>query len=192
MTKQEIREEYLEKRKNLSIPEYEELNEDISNHLREFLKEIPSHAILASFFPIASKKEVNTILFHQWMRDEPHKFQIALPKTFGEEMNFYLFEEKSILEKSGIGVMEPVEKNSQLIAPEKIDLILVPLIAVDIRGHRVGYGKGFYDRYLKRLTSKTRIVGLSLDLPIEPISDIGNHDFPLEIVITPHGIHKFN
>lgn len=192
MTKEEIRKEYSLKRKNLSITEYEELNEDLSNHLRKFFQEKGPSLKIASFFPISSNKEVNTIIFHDWLRQEPMNHEIYLPKTNGDNLEFYLFEENESLIKSELGIMEPNPNLSDPLSPKEIDLILVPLIAVDVNGHRVGYGKGYYDRFLKRLNSHTEIIGLSLELPIEPISDINQYDFPLQIVISPHGAHIFN
>lgn len=70
------------------------------------------------------------------------------------------------------------------------DLVIVPLLAVDKRGYRVGYGKGFYDRFLQAI--QTRKVGLSFFEPIPEIIDVHLNDVRLDQCITPHGIIDFN
>lgn len=192
MKKQEIREELLQKRKELNSTDYEKLNEDLSINLRKFLQDKGLNLKIGSFFPMANKKEVNTIVFHNWMRAEPFNHQIYLPKTGNDcSMDFFLFEENSPLIKSALGVSELDTEGLEPLNPKDLDIILVPLIAIDIQGNRVGYGKGYYDRYLARLGKNTTIIGLSLDLPVEVLEDINEFDFKIPQAVSPHGIHFF-
>ena len=75
---------------------------------------------------------------------------------------------------------------------ENLDLIFIPLLAYDLEGHRVGYGKGYYDRFLK-LTNKSSLkIGLSFFDPINKIQDIDDNDVKLDYCITPTQVHKFD
>ena len=74
---------------------------------------------------------------------------------------------------------------------KKIDIIFIPLSIFDLSGHRVGYGKGYYDRFLKSLNSNTVKIGLSLFEPVEEIIDINNDDVSMDICVTPNSIYDF-
>jgi 5-formyltetrahydrofolate cyclo-ligase len=89
------------------------------------------------------------------------------------------------------GIPEPVKEQSdyQEILPQEIDLVLVPLLAVDKTGQRVGYGAGFYDRFLETAKPTVVTVGLSqFSILDEPISDVLLTDIAIQQVITPQGI----
>ena len=75
---------------------------------------------------------------------------------------------------------------------ENLDIIFIPLLAFDIEGHRVGYGKGYYDRFLKLTNNSTLKIGLSFFDPINKILDIDDNDVKLDYCVTPKQVHKFN
>ena len=88
-----------------------------------------------------------------------------------------------------VGITEPM--GHELLAPETLDLVLVPLLAVDERGHRVGYGKGYYDRFLSRCAPECLKVGVSYFEPVPLIEDTHEYDLPLDICITPQQVYVF-
>lgn len=95
---------------------------------------------------------------------------------------FHLHREGDVLEEGGFGVPEPLP-SADRIAPEDVDLVLVPALAVDPRGHRIGYGKGFYDRLLPTLVRALRCVvafdfQLHGEIPDEP------GDVAADVVVT--------
>jgi len=73
----------------------------------------------------------------------------------------------------------------------KPDLVILPLLAYDYQGNRVGYGKGYYDRFLAQIPNIPKI-GLSFFKPVEQISDIQIWDVTLDYCITPETIYSFN
>ncbi|MDQ3180555.1 MAG: 5-formyltetrahydrofolate cyclo-ligase, partial [Acidobacteriota bacterium] len=77
---------------------------------------------------------------------------------------------------------------NELIETEKIDIVLVPLLCFDRKGFRVGYGKGFYDRFLKNCRTDCLKIGLSYFAPIKEISDVQDFDVRLDFSITPEEI----
>lgn len=89
------------------------------------------------------------------------------------------------------GIREP--EVSQPFDEGQITHVFVPLLACDAQGNRVGYGKGFYDKFLARLQPETLFVGLSLFPPLaESIGDIEAWDIPLHALIEPTGVHLFD
>ena len=88
-----------------------------------------------------------------------------------------------------LGIPEPV--SGIAILPEILDVVFVPLLAYDEKGHRIGYGKGFYDRFLKKCRPDTIFVGLSFFGP-EPQIDFEATDVPLHYCVTPEGILDFS
>ncbi|MFB6306170.1 MAG: 5-formyltetrahydrofolate cyclo-ligase, partial [Flavobacteriales bacterium] len=75
------------------------------------------------------------------------------------------------------------------IPEEKIDMVILPLVVSDKKGNRVGYGKGFYDKFLHDCKKDITKVGLSFYEPVQQIDDIEEHDEPLDICITPENVY---
>ena len=146
MTKAELRIIYRSKRTQISPGDLQRLSETIIEQtLTHFQLEDKT---ISLFLPIELQKEVNTYLL--WERAKNIGARIAIPKSNFEsmEMRHYLFESTDQLEINDRGIPEP--KKGKIIAADKFDIVFVPLLAVDKSGHRVGYGKGFYDRFLRK------------------------------------------
>jgi 5-formyltetrahydrofolate cyclo-ligase len=88
-----------------------------------------------------------------------------------------------------IGIPEP--NHGKIIKTEQFDYVFVPLLAFDNSGQRVGYGKGFYDRFLKKCSAHCQFVGLSLFDESVEISDVNRNDVKLDYCITPNKIIRF-
>ena len=80
---------------------------------------------------------------------------VLLPKIENDLMNFYKVDEDEILFKSSFGVEEPLGKSEKLNKPDEIDLMIVPGVGFDKENNRIGFGKGYYDKYLQNLNIKT-------------------------------------
>ena len=104
-------------------------------------------------------------------------------------MVHYHFDEGVELIQNDYGIDEPKEGTE--VSEEEIDVILVPLLAFDKRGYRVGFGKGYYDRFLPRCRSNVIKIGLSFFEPIDEINDISGFDIPLNFCITPQKNFEF-
>ena len=87
------------------------------------------------------------------------------------------------------GIKEPL--SDIYIEPEKIDTVIVPLICFDKLGHRIGFGKGYYDRCLERCSKEVKTIGLSYFEPVDKITNIEITDIALDIVITPKNTYRF-
>ena len=87
------------------------------------------------------------------------------------------------------GIPEPV--GGKEIMPEELDLVFVPLLGFDLQGNRVGYGKGYYDRFLSKCKDDVIKVGLSFLSPIDCIEDVDFFDKKLDFCITPERVYAF-
>ena len=93
------------------------------------------------------------------------------------------------LKENHWGIPEPVDGSS--LDPKLIDVVFVPLLVFDKMGHRVGYGKGFYDKFLKSCREDVIKIGLSYFEAVEQISDVNPNDMVMDYCITPNKIYSF-
>lgn len=189
MNKAELRKIYLEKRTALSDAASAQLSFQV---YQQFFTSIDLSFIkvIHTFLPIVSKREPDTWLIIDRLRREFPHIQISIPKTnvlHNTLENFY-FEGLHQLVTTSWGIQEPA--HGILTETEKIDLVLVPLLAFDRSGHRVGYGKGFYDRFLKFCRPDCKKVGLSL-FEAEEEFETSALDVRLDVCVTPGGLTSF-
>lgn len=184
MTKQELRKIYLEKRKSLSEGEFAQLSFQLyqnffSNADLSFIK------VVHTFLPIISKREPDTWLIIDRIRREYPHIRISIPRVNNElkRLENFFFEGLHQLTTNSWGIQEP--KQGMPTESEKIDLVLVPLLVCDAEGHRVGYGKGFYDKFLKQCKPNVKKIGISLFEPVDAIDDTHSADIPLTALLTP-------
>jgi len=95
----------------------------------------------------------------------------------------YIWDDKVVLEKNKWGILEPV--SGTIVKEECIDIVIVPLLITDHYGNRVGYGKGFYDRFLVKCRPDVQKIGLSYYAPVDHIEDVDAWDIPVNCLITP-------
>lgn len=107
--------------------------------------------------------------------------RIALPVIRGDELELRKFEGTTMLQSDGrFGVLEPV--SGELIHPSEIDFALIPGVAFDISGNRLGRGKGFYDRLLPQLVNALK-VGIAMPFQLVDHVPVEAHDFSMDLVI---------
>ena len=183
MLKDQVRKLYLQKRLGLSDAEFQRLNQRIVEHF--FSLDLSSIKVLHTFLPIEKQKEVNTWPIIERIKKRFPQIQISIPRINNQTSaieNFY-FEGTDQLEKNTWGILEP--KSGIPTPAGKIDAVMVPLLAFDRNGNRVGYGRGFYDKFLADLNCKK--IGLSFFPPVKAIEGMNDRDIPIDIVVTPEG-----
>jgi len=117
-------------------------------------------------------------------------FPVMLKDIHSAEMNAVTASSNSKFITNSYGITEPTQGNA--ISPELIDMVIVPLISFDKTGNRVGYGKGYYDRFLKKCRKDCLKIGFSYFTPTEKIEDINEFDVPLDYGICPDALHEFH
>lgn len=191
MTKQELRKFYLQKRQALSEAQYGQLNFQL---YQNFFSNIDLSFIhtLHTFLPITEKKEVDTWLIIDRIKREFPNVRISIPKVNSQAGAFdsFYFEGLHQLATNEWGIQEP--KQGIPTEPEKIDLVLIPLLVYDKKGHRVGYGKGFYDKFLTTCRPDCKKIGLSLFEAEEKIKDVSDFDVRIDQCVTPQTVINFH
>jgi 5-formyltetrahydrofolate cyclo-ligase len=191
MIKAELRKIYLEKRKNLSDAEREEKSRAIAD---QFFANFDLNKIifLHCFLPIGKFNEIDThLIFQKFWREFP-RIQMLAPRVNFQTGNIenVKFAPETELVKNAWEISEPA--HAETIETEKIDLVLVPLLCFDRKGFRVGYGKGFYDRFLKNCRADCLKIGLSYFEPIAEVADTQQFDVKLDFCITPEKVLQFS
>ena len=184
MTKGELRKLFLRKRVDLPAADYFLLNEKICDHFFEDV-DLTGVRVLHTFLPIEKNREVNTWLIIDRLKLEFPSLRIAVPKINNQSGlldNFY-FEEAGQLENNLWGIPEP--KYGVPTPTKEIDAVLVPLLACDAMGHRVGYGRGFYDKFLSTCRPDCRKIGLSFFDVVDKIAGTSENDVRLNLIVTP-------
>ena len=184
MTKKELRKTYLKKRIELSEAEYLQLNSEVCDNLFGNVS-FADISVLHTFLPIKSNREVDTRLIIERIKTVHPRVRISIPKMNNQtsELEHYYYEGPGQLANNVWGIPEPVKG---IPTPtDKIDAVLVPLLAFDRHGHRIGYGRGFYDRFLAECRPDCQKIGLSFFEMEDQIDDINEKDIPLDLIITP-------
>ncbi|HEV8590766.1 MAG TPA: 5-formyltetrahydrofolate cyclo-ligase [Pyrinomonadaceae bacterium] len=189
MVKSELRKIYLEKTAAISSADRDLASCDIASHFFTYFDELSIHS-LHCFLPIEKFNEIDTTrIIHGVWKNHP-QVKVVVPRVNFEtdEMESIPYTADSETKHNRWLIPEPLE--GEMIDAVAIDLVIVPLVCVDKSGHRVGYGKGFYDRFLKQVRTDCVKVGLSYFPPVASIEDVHEGDVPLDFVVTPEMIYR--
>jgi 5-formyltetrahydrofolate cyclo-ligase len=185
--KTELRLKYRAMRKQLSEDETEEMSLAITNQLLKL--PIWDKTYFHIFLPITEHHEIDTELVLHLLSGKDK--EIIISKTVFEtcSMVHYLLTDNTKIKKNKYNIPEPVDGIE--IPSKKIEVVFVPLLAFDKEGHRVGYGKGFYDKFLSECQTETIKIGLSFFEAEEVIEDVHEGDMQLDYCVTPNTIYEF-
>ena len=187
MDKFTARNKYQTLRSDLSRNKILDLSVKIANNCLDL--DIWNNKNYHIFLSIDKKNEVDTKPIIDIL--DGRQKNIIVPKSDIKALTLknYLLSEEVIFEENEYGIPEPI--NGIQIKSDIIDVVFVPLLAYDSKGNRVGYGKGFYDKFLQILDSKTIKIGLSFFPPEELIKNIDEKDIKLDYCVSPEKIFNF-
>ena len=191
MSKQDIRKEFLKKRKALTEIEVDAFSKQIHDW---FFRSIPVHAYatIHTFLPIKRNNEIDTYLIINTLQKH-FATDIVISRSHEDStMSHYLLTKDTLFEENRWGISEPSSVGSLHSSVLNIDLVLIPLLCFDKKGFRVGYGKGYYDRFLAECRPNVLKIGLSIFEPIDEISDVTAFDVQMDYCITPNKIWSFS
>lgn len=182
MLKAEIRKSYKEKRSGLTDIE---INENSLSICMQLFENVDFQLKKVSvFLPIERFQEINT-----WEIIERVSATYVLPVIKDEQLIHMVYESREQIKVSDWGIPEPTYGKE--VTPKELDVVLVPLLAFDLRGNRVGYGKGFYDGFLSQCSPTCKFIGLSHFEAIDQIEDVFEGDIPLHFCVTPNKFYSF-
>ena len=186
-SKTELRTIYKEKRLTLSNDEVNFLSKKIFDLFNLQFSVIENQNV-SVFLPIEKFNEINTQYFVDYFFRQ--KINVFVPKIIGEEIGLIKITPTTEYEISSWGIKEP--KGDVSLEAIPLDFVLVPLLYCDGLGNRIGYGKGFYDKFFLNNKSKYKKIGLSFFNPNESIKDVNGFDVKLDYLVTPFTVLDFN
>ena len=194
MNKKDLRKKYKELRGLLSEEEIEDKSLAIANRLLQLGStpqgiEVWEQTYFHLFLTIEEQKEVDTEFILQILAGKDKEIVVAKSNFETLEMTHYLLTDNTKFQKNEYDIYEPVDGIE--VPTSKIEVVFVPLLAYDVRGNRVGYGKGFYDKFLSKCKEDVIKIGLSFFEPEEIIDDVSVTDIRLDYCVTPMTIRSF-
>jgi 5-formyltetrahydrofolate cyclo-ligase len=187
MLKKILRTKYKALRSQLSETEMDEKSLAIANEILKL--PIWEKTYFHIFLPITEHKEVDTEFILHLLAGKDKEIVISKSDFETRNMTHFLLTDNTQIKKNEYNIPEPVDGLE--VPATKIDVVFVPLLTFDKKGHRVGYGKGFYDKFLSECKPETIKIGLSFFEPEELISDILDSDVILDYGVTPNVIYSF-
>ena len=174
--KNQLRDGILEKRD--SLPKEEVISK--SRNIEERLFNLDSYKKSRTVMLFVSfNNEINT---HGMIRNSLGKKAVVVPKVIEHEIEpSVIIDLDNLIPAGKFGILEPID--IMKIAYKNIDLVLVPGIAFDLSGHRIGYGFGYYDKFLKKVPKAVKI-GLAFDFQVVDKVPAEEHDVPVDFIIT--------
>ena len=185
-TKAVLRTEYQKRRDSLTEEQIADCSIQISN--LSLTLNIWEYSIYHLFMTNEKNKEIDTSYLLSVIQGKDK--QPVIPKIVDDNrLEHFLLNDQTPLKNNRWGIPEPL--SGITINPKQIEVVFVPLLVFDQRGHRVGYGKGYYDRFLDQCSESTLKVGLTFFDPVTKIEDIETHDISLDFALTPEQIYAF-
>ncbi|MDD4526765.1 MAG: 5-formyltetrahydrofolate cyclo-ligase [Candidatus Margulisbacteria bacterium] len=176
MNKKQLREKILLQRRALTAPEIELRSNKIIKNLMEYIESI-NYNTIAFYYPIYNEADIRPLYDFCWNNNK----NVLLPYAYKNgNMEFKLFEKKSFLKKDDYGIPSP--KTESIFPADLIDIIVVPCVACDKNNNRMGYGAGFYDRFLGKTSAIT--IGICFDFQLLYQIPTTNNDKKLAAIIT--------
>lgn len=188
MSKQEIRIKYRALRQHLTAAEVEDKSLAIANRLVKL--PVWDKTYYHLFLSIEAQKEVHTEFILHVLAGKDKEVVVAKSDFESFRMKHYLLTDNTRLVKNQYGIPEP--DNGLEVPADKIDVVFVPMLCFDLYGNRLGYGKGFYDRFLSQCRPDVVKIGLSF-FEAEPQRIPNNPtDIPLNLCVTPEKTYQFS
>ena len=187
MTKIELRQKYQDKRNSLTEYDLDKLSESIIHHMFEHFNFEKKKIHI--FLPISKKKEINTYKIIDFLKDR--KSIIVIPKSDfkNNTLKHYIYNSETEIKITVIGIPEPINGNETSI--NDLEVVFIPLLCFDVKGNRIGYGKGFYDRFLSQVSENCIKIGLSHFEANEEELPIDKYDIRLDYCVTPKRVYSF-
>jgi 5-formyltetrahydrofolate cyclo-ligase len=187
MLKKDLRAKYKALRNQISENDLEEMSLAIANKVLAL--PIWEKTYFHIFLPIIEHKEVNTEFILHLLSGKDKEIVISKCDFETCHLVHFLLTDNTKIKKNEYNIPEPVDGLE--VPTNKIDVVFVPLLAFDKTGHRAGYGKGFYDKFLTECKPQTIKIGLSFFETEEIIEDVFENDVKLDYCVTPNGVYRF-
>jgi 5-formyltetrahydrofolate cyclo-ligase len=187
LNKPQLRKKYKALRHNLSEAQIEDYSLAVANQLLKL--NIWDNSFYHIFLTIEEQKEINTDYILNILAGKDKNIVISKSNFKNYSMTHYLLTDNTKIRKNAYNIPEPMDGIA--IASDTIEVVFVPLLAFDVSGNRIGYGKGFYDRFLADCKPETIKIGLSFFEAEEETFEASKDDIRLDYCVSPNQIVQF-
>lgn len=159
----------------------------IRDHILE-MPEVAAAGTVAAYYSVGTEPDTRSLIFALWKRGS----YVVLPVLLGDgDLDWASYEGPDSLAPGPRGLLQPAEPVRGVRTVARADVVLVPALAVDVSGNRLGRGGGSYDRALARVGSQVPAIALLYDAELLPAVPVMTHDEPVRAVARPaHGITR--
>jgi len=187
ITKSELRKKYKILSDDLPAHQVDDLTLSIANQLLKL--DIWHCTFCHVFLTIEEKKEINTDYILNILSGKDKNIVISKSSFTTGLMTHFLLTDNTLIKKNSYNIPEPIDGIE--ISTKKLEVVFVTLLAFDKLGNRVGYGKGFYDRFLSACKQDTIKIGLSFFEAETALINNSENDVRLDYCITPKQVYSF-
>jgi 5-formyltetrahydrofolate cyclo-ligase len=188
MNKTQLRKQYKELRNSISSEQREISDAIIFKTFLNFLKNIKNINVIAGYMPINNELDIRSLL--KSLTKEGYKLCLPFINS-NKNMEFKEYKQNKMLVKGRYDILQPLESLPSIYP----DLIIVPLLACDIQGNRLGYGAGYYDKiteFFNKQGHQFLLVSLCYELQVAENLPVDKHDLKLNLIITEKQILKLS
>lgn len=187
MKKQTLRDDFKNQRAKLSSQYISDLSIQIANQTLKL--PVWDFQNFHVFCTMSKFNEIETEYLMTLLMGKDKNIIVSKSDFNTFQMLHYLLTDNTTFKQNKWGIPEP--QNGFEVRPSQIEVVFVPLLISDKNGYRVGYGKGFYDRFLAQCSNKVVKVGINFFEPIDQILDVDDFDIKLDWLVTPTQIYCY-
>ncbi|EDP96641.1 5-formyltetrahydrofolate cyclo-ligase [Kordia algicida OT-1] len=187
MSKTTLRKKYKALRNELTPQQLDDFSIAIANNLLKL--PVWEKRYYHLFLTITEQKEIDTEFVLNILLGKDKDVVLSKSDFKNHSLTHFLLTDNTIIKKNAYNIPEPVDGIE--VPSTKIDVVFIPLLAYDTNGNRVGYGKGFYDRFLAECKPETIKIGLSFFPPETTLFTVDATDIGLDFCVTPEKVFEF-
>ena len=187
MSKSALRKKYKALRNELTSEQLDDFSIAIANRLLKL--PVWEARYYHLFLTIAEHKEVDTEFILNILAGKDKDIILSKSNFEDSSLTHFLLTDNTVIKKNAYNIPEPIDGIE--VPSTKIDVVFVPLLAYDTKGNRIGYGKGFYDRFLAECKLDVIKIGLSFFPPETTLFAVDSTDIGLDFCVTPERMYRF-
>jgi len=188
LRKDNLRKAFLEKRKAMTESQVQQMSSAILENFKKAF-DLNPYTFVHVFLPIKKQNEIDTWPIVDYLSKSNLSVVVSKSDLLSNNMEHFIYDKSVHMKPNKWGIPEP--ESGVSVSASQMDMVLIPLLVFDNVGHRVGYGKGYYDHFLSKCRKDCIKIGLSMVSPVELILDTEPTDVKMDYCISPMGLHTF-